>query len=101
MGLYTALVSNVLFPLQERLKKHDTVAIRSAMEDSQWWPRRKLEELRLERLRTLLSNAGKHVPYYRDCFSQLGFDPHSIPSLADLQKIPFLTKPSFAPKAIG
>ncbi len=92
MGLYTALVSNVLFPLQERLKKHDTVAIRSGMEDSQWWPSEKLEELRLERLRTLLSKAGKHVPYYCDCFSQLGFDPHSIRSLADLQKMPFLTK---------
>ena len=92
MGLYTSLVANILFPLQEKLKKHDTVAIRQAMDDSQWWPAEKLEALRLERLRALLTKAGKHVPYYRDYFKNLGFDPQKIESLADLQKLPFLTK---------
>ena len=92
MGLYTSLVSNVLFPLQEKLKKHDTVAIRRAMDESQWWPSKKLEELRLERLRTLLTKAGQHVPYYRDCFARLGFNPKKINSLDDLRKLPYLTK---------
>ena len=92
MGLQTALVANILFPLQEKLKKHDTVAIRQAMDNSQWWPAEKLEDLRLERLRTLLTKVGKHVPYYRDCFKNLGFDPQKIQSLADLQKLPLLTK---------
>ena len=92
MGIHTALVANILFPLQEKLKKHDTVAIRQAMDDSQWWPAEKLEALRLERLRALLTKAGKHVPYYRDYFKNLGFDPQKIESLADLQKLPFLTK---------
>ena len=92
MGLQTALVANILFPLQEKLKKHDTVAIRQAMDHSQWWPAEKLEELRLERLRTLLTKIGAHVPYYRDCFKNLGFDPQKIQSLADLQKLPLLTK---------
>lgn len=92
MGLHTALVANILFPLQEKLKKHDTVAIRQAMDDSQWWPAEKLEKLRLERLRALLSKAGQHTPYYRDCFARLGFTPQSINSLSDLQKFPFLTK---------
>ncbi|PKO89916.1 MAG: capsule biosynthesis protein CapK [Betaproteobacteria bacterium HGW-Betaproteobacteria-10] len=92
MGLHTALVANILFPLQEKLKKHDTIAIRQAMDDSQWWPTEKLEALRLERLRALLTKAGKHVPYYRDTFKRLGFDPQTINSLADLEKLPFLTK---------
>ncbi len=92
MGLHTALVANIIFPLQEKLKKHDTVAIRKAMDDSQWWPLEKLEQFRLERLRSLLLKAGKHVPYYRDCFARLGFDPLAINSLADLRKLPYLTK---------
>ena len=92
MGIHTALVANILFPLQEKLKKHDTVAIRQAMDDSQWWPAEKLEALRLERLRALLTKVGKHVPYYRDCFKNLGFDPQKIECLTDLQKLPFLTK---------
>ena len=92
MGLQTALVANILFPLQEKLKKHDTVVIRQGRDNSQWWPAEKLEDLRLERLRTLLTKVGKHVPYYRDCFKNLGFDPQKIQSLADLQKLPLLTK---------
>ena len=92
MGLQTAVVANILFPLQEKLKKHDTVAIRRAMDDSQWWSPERLEVLRLKRLRTLLTKAGKHVPYYRDCFKNLGFDPQKIESLGELQKLPLLTK---------
>jgi phenylacetate-CoA ligase len=92
MGLYTRLVANILFPLQEKLKKHDTLAIRKAMDDSQWWSPEKLEKYRLERLRSLLVKVGKNVPYYRDCFSSLGFNPQEINSLADLQKLPLLTK---------
>jgi phenylacetate-CoA ligase len=92
MGLYTALIANLLFPLQEKLKKHDTVVIRQAMDDSQWWAPEKLEQLRFERLRSLLLKAGKNVPYYRDCFARLGFIPQAINSLVDLQKLPLLTK---------
>lgn len=92
MGLHTALVANLLFPLQEKLKKHDTVAIRRAMDDSQWWPPEKIEQLRFERLRGLLIKVGQHVPYYRDCFARQGFDPQTITSLADLQRLPLLTK---------
>ncbi len=92
MGLHTTLVANLLFPLQEKLKKHDTLAIRQAMDESQWWPGEKLEELRLKRLRALLAKAGKHVPYYHDCFTRLGFNPQVVESLADLQQLPLLTK---------
>lgn len=92
MGLYTQLVANLLFPLQEKLKKHDTVAIRKQMEDSQWWPSERLEQRRLERLSKLLVSANKHVPYYRQCFQEIGFDPAQTSSLADLQKLPLLTK---------
>ena len=41
-GIYTALVSQVLFPLHERLKKHDTVAIKSQLEQSQWLTKDKI-----------------------------------------------------------
>jgi len=91
--LYTRLVSGVLFPLQERLKGHDTVRVRRAMEASQWWPRERIEALQLARLRRLLADAGAHVPYYRDLFARLGFDPRALRRLADLQALPFLTKP--------
>jgi phenylacetate-CoA ligase len=92
MGLHTALVAQWLFPLQEKLKGHDTVAIRRRMDRSQWWPVEKLEAYRVARLRELLLEAGKHVPYFRDCFSAAAFDPQSVRSADDLKRLPFLTK---------
>jgi len=92
-GIYTGLVSGLVFPLQESLKHHNTVRLRKEMEQSQYWPLQQLETLRVARLKALLTHAGEHVPYYRDLFVRLGFDPASVTSTADLQRLPFLDKP--------
>lgn len=92
MGLYTSLVSKLLFPVHERLKRHNTVALRRHMEQVQWWPADRIAALQLQRLRELLQDVSAHVPYYRDLFARLGFDAASIQSTADLQRLPFLTK---------
>jgi phenylacetate-CoA ligase len=93
MGLYTSFVSSVVFPLQERVKGHDTVAIRRKMEETQWLSVGVIADIQLQRLKDLLRDVARHVPYYRDLFSQLGFDPLSVTGVADLQRLPFLTKP--------
>ena len=90
--LYTRFVSGVLFPLQERLKKHDTVRVHREMDASQWWPRERIQDLQLQRLKALLNDVAVHVPYYRTHFARVGFDPASVRSVADLQALPFLTK---------
>lgn len=90
--MYTSLVSSVLFPLHERLKGHDSVAIRRGLEDTQWWPAERLQSLQVQRLRELLVNVGQHVPYYRDLFARLGFQPQAIQDLGALRSLPFLTK---------
>ena len=92
MSLYTALISGVIFPLQERLKHHDTTRVHREMEESQYWPVERLDALRINRLKSLLSQAGKHVPYYRTLFTKLKFDPATLSSTADLQRLPFLDK---------
>lgn len=89
---YSKLVSNILFPLHEHLKRHDTVAVRKRLESSQWWSRERLQALQLEKLRSLLTKAQDHVPYYRDLFASLGFRANEIGSLNDLKRLPFLTK---------
>ncbi len=90
--LYTRFVSGALFPLQEKLKKHDTVRVHRAMEDSQWWPRQRILDLQLKRLQALLQDVAVHVPYYRELFARIGVDPAAVRSVADLQALPFLTK---------
>ncbi len=53
--LYTGLVSNVLFPIHERLKGHETARVLRELEGTQWWSPDRLEALRSKRLRELLT----------------------------------------------
>lgn len=92
--LYTSLISGFLFPLHERIKNHDSVAVRKEMEMSQWWDRQHLQALQLSKLRCLLDHAGTYVPYYRNLFSEIGFEVPYIDSLADLARLPLLDKPA-------
>ena len=92
MSLYTAAVSGLLFPLHERLKSHQSVAVRQRMEQTQWWDASRLQALQVERLRALLLEAGRAVPYYRELFARLKFDPQSLTRVADLQALPMLDK---------
>jgi phenylacetate-CoA ligase len=89
--MYTRLVSGLLFPVQERLKSHTTVDVRRRMEATQWWTPQQLAELQVERLRALLIEAA-NVPYWRDLFGRLRFDPRSVSSVADLRALPMLYK---------
>ena len=92
MGLYTSLISSVLFPLHERFKKHDSVEVRKEMETSQWWDEKHLKELQLSKLCQLLTHAQTHVPYYRELFEEIGFKAENMRSITDLTRIPFLDK---------
>lgn len=92
-SLASRFVSGVVFPLQEALKRHDTVSRRRALEKSQWWSADELERFRVARLRDFLLDVSTHVPYYRHLFAEIRFNPASVGSLADLARIPLLDKP--------
>jgi phenylacetate-CoA ligase len=59
---------------------------------SQWWSREQLEAYQMERLSALLDHAYRNVPYYRRVFDERGLVPSDINTLADLAKLPCLTK---------
>jgi phenylacetate-CoA ligase len=90
--MYTRLISSLVFPLQERLKSHGSVRARRDLETTQWWSRDRLEALQLQRLRELLETVGREVPYYRDLFARLRFDPKRVTALSDLRALPLLDK---------
>lgn len=92
MGLYTRVCSSVLFPLHEGLKGHTTVADLRRLEGSQWLSRTKIEQVQLERLRAFLAVVGTQVPYYRDLFGRVGFDPNNVSGIRDLERLPRLEK---------
>ncbi len=92
MNFYTHLVTRFIFPFQEWLKKHDTVAIKQAMEKSQWLPLETIQKNQLDQLKTFLTQVQIHVPYYRKLFQQLDFHPENIETLSDLSRLPLLSK---------
>lgn len=89
---YTVLCSAVLFPLHERLKRHDSVERRRFLEQSQWWRRERIERHRIAQLRSFLQTIAATVPYYSELFAAHRFEPAGVRSIADLAAIPLLTK---------
>ena len=97
--MYTRVCSSLLFPLHERLKRHHSVGLRRELESSQWWPAERLHELQVRRLREFLVRTGRDVPYYRQLFAGLGFEPGQVASLDALRRLPFLDKPAIRANA--
>lgn len=89
---YTSFISGLFFPFHERIKNHDSVAVRKELEISQWWDPKCLEALQLSKLRRLLAHAEVHVPFYRALFSDISFNPKGVSSLTDLAYLPLLDK---------
>ncbi len=62
------------------------------LERSQWWSTAELERYQAARLRALLARAHATVPYYRDLMDAEGLTPDDFSSIADLQRLPVLSK---------
>jgi len=92
MDLTSRLISGLIFPMHERLKGHDTVALRRALEDSQWYAPDALRALQWRRLHALLIEVGRRVPFYREFFRAHGLRPERWQDFADLQRLPIVDK---------
>jgi phenylacetate-CoA ligase len=50
------------------------------------------DAMQVESLRALLDHAGRNVPYWRELFRTIGFDPRQVRSTSDLAALPVLTR---------
>ena len=82
----------VLLPLLFRIKGLKVRQYLSFLQKSQYWPKERLEELQLRKLKRLVKHASETVPYYRDAFMRLGITADDIRTLDDLKRLPILTK---------
>src|SRR5688500_3430110 len=62
------------------------------LEASQHWRHQQLDELRDDKLRALDRHAFDTVPYYRRRMEELHLGPDDIRGVADLPKLPVLTR---------
>ncbi len=74
------------------LRARPVLAALRELETSQWLPAADVEALQVRKLRPLLAHAGTTVPYYRDLFARIGFDPLRVQSIGDLCALPILER---------
>jgi phenylacetate-CoA ligase len=66
--------------------------IRDEWEESQWWDTARMREWQDAQLRDMVRYCHDRIPYYRRKFSELRIDPLGIAGVADLPRLPLLTK---------
>ena len=62
------------------------------LEDSQFWPSSKIEEMQFMKMKNLLSYAYLNTAFYKRRFDACGFNPQTMQDFSDVKKIPILTK---------
>lgn len=90
---YQAAFERVLWPAWERLiRRRDTLSHLAYLEQSQWEHAEVRRAREVEDLRRLLLYAEREVPYYRELFRQVRFEPRAVTKLTDLTELPLLTR---------
>ena len=63
------------------------------LKKSQFWEKDKIKRYQFIKLRELLLESNENVPYYKELFKKINFDPKlDFLKLEDIEKIPILTK---------
>ncbi len=86
------VLARTAYRVQERLLGRPTFRIFRHLEQSQRWPRERLDALRTERLRGLVAAAYAHTPYWRELMDRQGIRPDEVCTLDDLRRFPLLEK---------
>lgn len=60
--------------------------------ETQWYDRDEMEQFQLKKLQKLVTHCYEHIPYYREYMLERNLTPASIVTLADIEKLPILTK---------
>jgi phenylacetate-CoA ligase len=92
MEPYRSLTRQLLAPAYDRLRGTHTMRCLRELEESQWWPRERIQEVQSNRLQRLIRHAYDRVPFYRHLMDEQGVRPTDIAGLADLPRLPVLTK---------
>jgi phenylacetate-CoA ligase len=93
MSLYGGIFHHVVFPAwEERLRHKPTMQHLRSLEATQWLSQDELVAIQERALARLVDHAIAHVPYWRQLFRERGLEAHDVRAIADLAKLPLLTK---------
>jgi len=92
MSMTGAFIRNVIGPLWAMKEKSPYLKYVAVIENMHHRPVEEVHEDQLQRLKLLVRHSYEETLYYRARFTECGITPDSIRTLADLQKLPLLTK---------
>ena len=92
MEFYRHLARHLLAPTLDAMRGAHTMRCLAELEQTQWWPADRLQELQSERLQRLIQHAYAHVPFYHETMAEHGLAPSDIRDASDLPRLPILTK---------
>jgi phenylacetate-CoA ligase len=92
MSVYAVLARNVMAPTLDFVRGTSTMRCLRDLEQSQWWPLERIQELQTARLKLLIDHAYTHVPHYRTLMDARGLTPADIRNAYDLALLPVLTR---------
>ena len=93
MTLSTGLVKSVGYPFWLRRDgRAQALPEHARLTQSQYFDSSRIRELKLIRLKTLLEHAANNCKYYRQLFQEHSFHVNSFSGIADLERIPRLSK---------
>lgn len=78
--------------LAQRARGWDYRQDLSDLQSMERWTEDQRTDYRIRKLRDLLTHCGEAVPFYRDHFRSIGFDPREIRSEAEIDALPIITK---------
>jgi hypothetical protein len=67
------------------------LAVHHQLDQSQWWPREKLEARQFDQLREILAHAAQTAPFHRERLIAAGIDPARAIAPAAFARLPLLT----------
>jgi phenylacetate-CoA ligase len=92
-SLYAMAYGSILFPAWQGVVHRRAIgAQRRLLARTQWMSRDERDARQLQELRALLLHAGSQVPYWRELFHTIGFDPRQVRRATDLAALPVLTR---------
>ena len=92
MDLLKPLVRHLTHRYFLRRDGYATLEPERELAKSEYLPLEKLNELRLQRLRSLLQFCQEHNSFYQGRFKESGLDVNKISTLDDLSQLPIMTK---------
>lgn len=87
-----SVIDGVAWPGVPDSRQLPQLAIQFQLEQTQWWSAERLRAHQFHQLAALVRHAATTVPFYRDLFRKLGFDPKQTLDVAGWQRLPVLTR---------